>query len=58
MLRIGNIIMQGDQTLFAATMDGLQMEKLSEGINHLAGIEIILITILKNGLITVPNMKI
>lgn len=66
MLRIGRITMQGLRTLFTATVGGLQMEKINEGINNLPGIDIILIIIivslvihnvsLKSSLITVTNM--
>lgn len=48
MLGIGNITMQGVRTLFSATMKGLQMGRINEGIKHLAEIDItpILIAIL------------
>lgn len=68
MLRIRNITVQGVMILYSATMGGLQMEKINEGMNHLAefGIMVIVITIslvililsLKSGLAIVPNMKI
>lgn len=59
--RMGNITMQGDRTLYRTTI-----ENVNEGINDLAGIDIMLIVItiglvinifsLKSGLITVTNM--
>lgn len=68
MLRIRNITVQGVMILYSATMGDLQMEKINEGMNHLAefGIMVIVITIslvililsLKSGLVIVPNMKI
>lgn len=45
MLLIGNITMQKVSTLFSATKDGMQTENITEGISHLAGIDIILTSI-------------
>lgn len=58
--------MQGITTLYSATMNGLKLEYLDNGINDLDGIDIMSIIIIiilvdnilsfKNGLMTVPNM--
>lgn len=45
MLGIGNITMQGVRILCSATMEGLQMGRINEGINHLAEIGIMPILI-------------
>ena len=46
MLRIRNITIQKVRTLFSAATDDLQMEKLNEVINSLAGTDVILILII------------
>lgn len=38
--------MQGFRVLFNDTMDGLQMEKITMGINNLTGIDIVSIIII------------
>lgn len=45
MLGIGNVTMHGVRTPFSATMEGLQMGRINEGINHLAEIDIMPILI-------------
>lgn len=45
MLGIENVTMQGVRTPFSATMEGLQMGRMNEGINHLAEIDIMPILI-------------
>ena len=42
---MGNITMQGARILYSATMGGLEMKDLNEGINDLAGIDIMSIDI-------------
>lgn len=46
MLRIRNITIQEVRTLFSAATDDLQMEKLNEVINSLAGTDVTLILII------------
>lgn len=67
MLRIGHITMQGINTVYCY-YGWVQIKKIKERINNLAGIDIMSVIIiislaildlfLKNGLITVSNMKI
>lgn len=46
MLRIRNITIQEVRNLFSAATDDLQMEKLNEVINNLAGTDVTLILII------------
>lgn len=67
MLKIGNTTTQGISTLFIATIDPMQIEKINE-INNLAGIDINVshnyyrfdnsYFVLKSSLIIGPNMEI
>lgn len=57
MLRIGNITMQGVRTLFSGIMNGLKMKNINEGINHLAGIDIIAILITNSLVIHILSLK-
>ena len=54
MLRIRNITVQGVRTLFSVATDDLHMEKLNEGINNLAGTDIMLFIIISRYFIFYP----
>lgn len=59
MLGIGNsITMHGVRTPFSATMEGLQMGRINEGINHLAEIDIMPILIAICLVIYILSLKI
>lgn len=49
--------MQGIRTLFIVTMDGMQREKINEGINKSSGIELMSVIIIINLAMHILSLK-
>lgn len=57
MLAIRNITMRGVRTLLTATMNNLQMEEISEGLNNLVDIDIMSILVIISLIIPISSFK-
>lgn len=57
MLAIRNITMRGVRTLLTATMNNLQMEEISEGLNNLVDIDIMSILVIISLIIPTSSFK-